>query len=286
VVLDGSSQLLGWRYARAHGQYHAPGQRQVTGRPVTVPPHHDVTGAIEAALHARDERRAVHDHGGEWQSRFRGFDLRHRHYATRTFICQACPNLCEINRVTIDAESPLFYGARCEMYEDAGLRKQNRPEITLPDLYAERQAALMGDYQPPNGRRSGRLRVGLARTLHFYDLFPYWRTFFDELGMDLLLSGVTDPHLARLTRDHVAGEACYPVKLGYGHVAELLEQDLDLLFLPAVLDRENKAPGQVENTYCLYIRAAGVAKSWIAWERWTPPPLCWWVALTAWRTRV
>ena len=43
----------------------------------------------------------------------------------------------------------------------------------------------------------------------------------------------------------------------FGHVAELLEQDVDFVFLPALANRENIAPGQTENNYCTFIAAVG-----------------------------
>jgi predicted CoA-substrate-specific enzyme activase len=241
----------------AHNQSVVAAFRARTGKRVTVPPHHDVSGAIGAALLARDERL---DHQGAYDARalitrFRGFDLSTRTYESKSFICQACPNLCEINRVTVADEPPIFYGARCDMYENAQ-RDQRLEAAHLPDLFAERLALLMGDYQP-HPRRAGRPRVGLPRVLHFYDLFPYWRAFFDELGMDIVLSDTTNALLARRAREHATSDVCYPIKLVYGHMDELREQDLDYLFYPAIMNRENPAPGQKENTYCPYIRTAG-----------------------------
>jgi predicted CoA-substrate-specific enzyme activase len=230
------------------------------GRPVRVPPHHDVSGAIGAALLARDELTARRLAGEAIASRFRGFDLGALHYAARAFICQACPNLCEINRVTIGDEAPVFYGARCDMYEQAGrgptVHGAAARPADLPDLFAERERLLMGGYTPPEPH-AGRPRVGIPRTLHFYDLFPFWRTFFDALDMDIVLSSMTNPSIARATKDYATAETCYPVKLVFGHVAELLDSAPDFLFLPAIINREHAAPGQNENTYCPYIRSSG-----------------------------
>ena len=229
--------------------------QNLTDRPVIVPPHHDVTGAIGVALLARDEMAQQRMNGEETATRFRGFDLQNTEYEARSFICQKCANLCEINRVVIGGESPIFYGARCEIYESPRHRRGIASD-EIPDLYAERQTLLMGDYVEP-GERNGRKRVGMPRTLQFYDMFPFWRTFFDELGMDLVLSSETNPLIARYTKETAVAETCYPAKLAYGHVHELLDKDVDLLFMPAIINRENTAPGQKENTYCLFIRAAG-----------------------------
>jgi predicted CoA-substrate-specific enzyme activase len=231
--------------------------REVTGRSVIVPPHHDLTGAIGAALKARDQRAESLRLGEAPVTRFRGFDLRGRNYASKSVICHACPNLCEINRMSIDDEPPLFYGARCDIFEKDGHMQRVEQELDVIDLFSERQRLLMGDYQPPAEKAAGRVRVGIPRTLHFYDLFPYWRTFFDELGMDIVLSSGTNRPIAQRTKEIAIAEACYPAKLVYGHVAELLEQKLDFVFLPSVLNRENVTPHQTQNTYCVYIPAAG-----------------------------
>lgn len=231
--------------------------RQRTGRDVLVPPNHDVTGAIGAALQARDEREEALRRAEPVPSRFRGFDLRGRTYQSKTVICKACPNLCEVNRMSFEGEPPLFYGARCDIFEHEGRIQQVQQEVDIRDLFGEREALLMGDYQPPDPALSGRPRVGIPRTLHFFDLFPYWRTFFSELGMDIILSSPTNPAIAHRTGELAIAETCYPGKLVYGHVAELLEHNPDFIFTPSLLNRENPAPNQRENTYCPIIGASG-----------------------------
>ncbi len=230
--------------------------QELTGRQVTVPPHHDVTGAIGAAILAMEEMTG-RSNGTAAPSRFKGFDLSGRRYESSVFVCQACPNLCEINKVTISGEPPLFYGARCDKFEEAGRKRRfsHTDETALPDLFAEREAMLMGDYSPPGARREGRLRLGIPRALLYYDLFPYWRTFFKALNVDLVLSSPTNPRVVAATSEHAAVETCFPAKLLYGHVVDLFAQDLDFIFLPNVINRENCAPGQKENNYCTFIPA-------------------------------
>ncbi|MEG6552505.1 acyl-CoA dehydratase activase, partial [Desulfocurvibacter africanus] len=95
-------------------------------RQVTVPPDHDVTGAIGMALIAREHAR------GKGPSRFGGFDMARRPYSLKSFPCKGCDNLCEINRVSIEGrEDKLFYGGRCEKWD---IRRQK--EATVPDLFA------------------------------------------------------------------------------------------------------------------------------------------------------
>ena len=210
------------------------------GRPITVPPHHDVTGAIGAAMLARE---AMAQRGGGARTRFKGFDLAHRRYQSTIFECAACPNLCEVSRVAIDDEPAIFYGARCDRFEEAG-RRSEVAWRRIPDLFAERNALLMGDWVPPDPRRNGKMRVAMPRTLLFHELFPYWRTLFARLGMELVLSEPTNPRTMKEMQERAPVETCLPAKLIYGHVRELVDTEADILFMPSMVSSENVASGQ------------------------------------------
>jgi predicted CoA-substrate-specific enzyme activase len=215
------------------------------GRPITVPPHNDITGAIGAAMLAR-EAMAQRDHV---RTEFKGFDLAHRSYASTTFECRACANLCEMSRVVIDGEPPIFYGARCDKFEEAG-RKREAAGCEIPDLFAERSALLHGDWVPPGPRLDGRKRVAMPRTLLFHELFPYWRTLLGRLGIELVLSEPTNPRTMKEMQQHALVETCLPAKLVYAHVRELIATDADVLFLPSISTSESVAPGQGHGQCC------------------------------------
>ncbi len=216
---------------------------QWLGQSITVPPHHDVTGAIGAAILAQEDM-------GDRPTRFRGLDLTARPYQSSSFECAGCVNHCEITRIVFGDDHPLFYGARCERYEQAA-----HSTAAIPDLFARRQELLLRGYEPPASGRS-RPRVGIPRTLLFYDMFPYWHRFLSELGCDVVLSSPTNPRLVQDTWENTPAETCFPVKLMQGHTLDLLRQGVDWLFLPSVVSRENPAPGQQHNTYCPFIQAA------------------------------
>lgn len=82
------------------------------GTQVVVPEHYDVMGAIGAALVAAEERQEK-----DGQSRFRGFQALNRDYATKTFECKGCPNLCEIVDITMDNETIARWGSRCGKWD-------------------------------------------------------------------------------------------------------------------------------------------------------------------------
>jgi predicted CoA-substrate-specific enzyme activase len=226
--------------------------QQVLDRSVRVAPHHDVTGAIGAAILARESvgnGRPPASHNG---TRFRGFDLGERRYESSVFDCRACPNLCQVSRVTMGGDPPFFYGARCDRFEEAGRGPADR-SAAVPDHFAERAALLLGDHEdasPGTGRR-----VGIPRALLFHDLFPYWRAFFQELGVGVVLSDETNPQTVRASQELATIEACFPVKLMYGHVADLVRKEVDFMFLPSLVNRDRISRGQSYAWYCPYVPA-------------------------------
>ncbi len=214
---------------------------KVTGKPIIVPPHHDVTGAIGAAILAMEEK-------GEGESRFKGFDLSKRSYELSSFECKGCPNRCEIKVVKLEGEDPLYYGGRCEKYEV----KREWKEYNLPDLFALRQEALLEAYtQVPKGDGP---KVGLPYALHFHELLPFWATFFAKLGFQVVLSDPTNKGIINEGLEAVTAETCFPIKVTHGHILDLLKKGVDYIFLPSIIDMPSKQ-GLKQSYNCPYVQA-------------------------------
>ena len=79
---------------------------------VIVPPHHEVMGAIGAALLAHEEMVSNNN-----QSKFQGFGISEANYHTSSFECKACPNLCEIAQLSLNDEPLARWGGRCDLWE-------------------------------------------------------------------------------------------------------------------------------------------------------------------------
>jgi predicted CoA-substrate-specific enzyme activase len=198
----------------------------IVGKKVTVPPQHDILGAIGVAMLAREEIEA----SGR-QTRFRGFNLAGRKYELSSFECQGCSNRCEIHKVVFEGEKPLFYGSRCGKW-DSPEQKEKRKSLKIPHLFDERAQALLNTYpkdspDSPNGRT-----VGIPRALFFHELYPLWKAFFTELGFQVVLSDPTNRHIIRQGVENIVEEPCLPIKLAHGHMLNLLEKGPDFIFLP------------------------------------------------------
>lgn len=77
-------------------------------------------------------------------------------------------------------------------------------------------------------------RVGIPRCLLYYSYYPGWRTFFTELGAEVVLSEPTNKSVLDLGVKQAVDEICLPFKLFFGHV-ESLKDRVDLIFVPRMV---------------------------------------------------
>ncbi|MHC4705803.1 MAG: acyl-CoA dehydratase activase, partial [Planctomycetota bacterium] len=91
---------------------------KVTGKPIMVPDHHEVTGALGAAAIAAEHMKVTaQQQANAIESKFRGFEnLISVNYTVESFVCEHCPNHCEIKKVQLPDAEPLYYGSRCDRY--------------------------------------------------------------------------------------------------------------------------------------------------------------------------
>lgn len=77
------------------------------------------------------------------------------------------------------------------------------------------------------------LRIGIPRALLYYQYYPLWSTYFQGMGMEVVLSGPTSMAIMAAGSSRVVAETCLPVKVYCGHVLSLADK-CDYLFIPAI----------------------------------------------------
>jgi predicted CoA-substrate-specific enzyme activase len=218
---------------------------QVTGKEIHIPPHFDITGAIGAAMLARDSMKP-----GQ-ASRFKGFHVSDVAYATNTFVCSHCSNHCEIHEVRIDGENPLFYGGICDRYDT---EERKGAGLDIPNLFEERTRMLLGDYRPV--KDPSKISIGFPRELTlFYQNFPFWRTFLEKLGFNVVLSAESSKKTLTRSIEMMTCETCLPVEMIHGHVDDLIRKGVDYVFLPFVVNVKGAADNPTNNCNCPWIQA-------------------------------
>lgn len=208
------------------------------GKQIVVPPHNGVMGAIGAALLAMEKMRHVHS-----PSRFRGFDLSQVDFGMRHIACKACSNQCDVQECTVEGEKT-YWGDKCS--ERFRKKRKVPQQSVIPDLIGLYQDLLLQDTPAPDGLG---IRIGIPRTMYFYDRFPFWRAYFSALGAEIVLSSPTQRPLIAKGRELCIAEPCFPIIAAHGHVLDLFEQKVDYVFIPNAINAETENLS-TESWYC------------------------------------
>jgi len=75
--------------------------------------------------------------------------------------------------------------------------------------------------------------VGIPGALLYYQYFPMWKTFFQHLGAEVVVSGPTTRTTLAGGTARVVADTCLPVKVFVGHVLSLVDR-CDCIFIPAI----------------------------------------------------
>ncbi|PAB57832.1 acyl-CoA dehydratase activase-related protein [Anaeromicrobium sediminis] len=75
------------------------------------------------------------------------------------------------------------------------------------------------------------VKVGIPRALLFYEYYPLWKAFFEELGAQVIVSQKTNKEIFNNGIKSAVNEACIPVKIYHGHVLDIKDK-VDYLFIP------------------------------------------------------
>ncbi|KPL04529.1 MAG: hypothetical protein AMJ90_00325 [candidate division Zixibacteria bacterium SM23_73_2] len=220
---------------------------KILDKKITVPPHQDVTGAIGSAILALENYAGV-------KTSFRGFDLSKTRYSLSTFECRDCPNHCEIKKIEIEGKPPLYYGSRCEKYEVVKKRKEKKE---FENLFSYREKILKTiskkfiHYQGETKKG----KIGIPRALFFLEFLPFWITFFENLGFEVVVSDKTNKNIVHTGCEKVSADVCFPIKVAFGHINNLFSKEVDFIFLPSLINMKKDQNFSKENYACPYVQA-------------------------------
>ena len=75
--------------------------------------------------------------------------------------------------------------------------------------------------------------IGIPRALLYYQYYPMWKTFFEELGAEVVVSPPTTKDILASGSSYVVADTCLPVKVFLGHILSLIGK-CDYIFIPAI----------------------------------------------------
>ncbi len=82
-------------------------------------------------------------------------------------------------------------------------------------------------------------RIGIPRALLYYQYYPMWQTFCQELGVEVEISPPTTQAIVAAGSSRVVADTCLPVKAYLGHVLSLVDK-CDMIFIPAIRSVEKR----------------------------------------------
>jgi predicted CoA-substrate-specific enzyme activase len=226
---------------------------KVVGKKITVPSHHEVTGALGAAAIALEHMKKQGQEKAFVSSRFKGFEnLINVEYKVESFACGHCSNNCEIKTVRLSGCEPLYYGSRCDRYNISKAKKHRRTaaafEYRMQKLRGISRIDEPGDYMRKE-------KIGIPLALSSWQYLPMFSIFFKNLGFETCLSTATGKSTVKKGIELIVTEPCFPVKVAFGHIAELIEQGVDYIFLPSILTQKKSFELNTTSKFCPYVQS-------------------------------
>ncbi|MBI5344078.1 MAG: CoA activase, partial [Deltaproteobacteria bacterium] len=156
-----------------------------------------------------------------------------------------------MRKVVMEGEAPLYYGGRCEKYD---VKRDDARNAHLPDLYKEREKILFSTYAGKAADKNAPV-IGIPRVLFMYEMYPFWRAFFDNLGYRIQLSAPTNKDIIKDGLEKIVSETCFPVKVAHGHIKELMDKGVKKIFMPSIINMRPAGQGHVNTVLCPYVQA-------------------------------
>ncbi len=83
------------------------------------------------------------------------------------------------------------------------------------------------------GLEVGLVKIGIPQGLLYMYYYPFWKTYFEELGFEVVSTPATTKSIIDKGVKMSVPEICVPIKVYIGHVIQLLEQkEIDYVFVP------------------------------------------------------
>jgi len=230
----------------------------VLGKGLLIPKHREVLGGFGAAISVQEKMEKQH----KKVSVFRGLEEAiNDKLEYKETICHAdpmCHNECKLKIYDFSGRKSIW-GGECGRYEIRGHYSEKKEDyFKLRDAIWERHLKGLyydlGDVKKGDGEDSraifeidGRPTVGMQGALYNHQTALFWASFFDKIGLRLVLTPKTNDRISRLGIESMTTETCYPVKVSHGHVIDLTGKTR-YLFLPNIIN----LPSQEEEKNAYY----------------------------------
>ena len=198
-----------------------------------------IMGAYGAALIARER------YEGQETTMLSIDDIINLKIDTSMARCGRCTNNCQLTINRFTGGRRFITGNRCEKAFGKAKNKEDIPNLFEYKL--ERTFA----YESLKAEDAKRGLVGIPRVLNIYENYPFWHTFFTELGYRVVTSPLSTRDIYEMGIESIPSESeCYPAKIAHGHIMWLIEQGIDFIFYPSVAYERKEVEGANNHYNC------------------------------------
>ena len=209
----------------------------IVGREVIRPNIAGIMGAYGAALLAKESYSGHGESTLLKPEALQKFQVKTSH--TR---CNRCENNCLLTVNSFGDGERFITGNRCERGEG-----KETHSLDIPNMYDYKYRRLFS-YTPREMEDSVGV-IGIPRVLNMYENYPFWFTFFHELGYRVVLSPHSNKGIYESGMDTISSDtACYPAKLVHGHIRWLVKNDVPIIFYPSI-NYERDEESSLDNHY-------------------------------------
>ena len=190
------------------------------GRNVIRPAISGLMGAFGAALYAKEKTNGS-------SSTISKELLENFSYTSKSAQCGGCTAKCGLNIITFADGRKFISGNRCERGAGKAVSSENE------SLYDFKYNLLLSMFE--QHVENPKAKVGLPLALNFYELIPFWKTLFNKLGFETIISDESSRDIYYLGQHTIPSDTvCYPAKLTHGHIESLLNKNVDFIFYPCM----------------------------------------------------
>ena len=147
--------------------------------------------------------------------------------------CGLCSNNCMLTINAFSDGRTYVTGNRCDRGAGDMIQEKHKPVPNMVEVKLRRYFDYFLKKNIPEFE--GKLRIGIPRVLNMYEDFPFWFTFFNQLGCEVILSDYTTKDQYNKAIDTIPSDtACYPAKAVHGHIRDLAQAQVDLIWYPCI----------------------------------------------------
>ena len=193
----------------------------------------DVSGLMGAYGMALLASEAAEELQNQYSTLLDSEGLKSLQVSTSMRNCGLCSNNCMLTINAFSDGRTYVTGNRCDRGAGDMIQEKHKPVPNMVEVKLRRYFDYFLKKNIPEFE--GKLRIGIPRVLNMYEDFPFWFTFFNQLGCEVVLSDYTTKDQYNKAIDTIPSDtACYPAKAVHGHIRDLSKAQVDLIWYPCI----------------------------------------------------